>query len=194
MTLGYAAKKLNKSQANYSSGKGELCAIVEMLRHFRYHLQYGRFILRTDNSAARALKDSNDPTGMLARWRQRLAAFTFDAYHRAGTKHGNADGLSRIDFLTYNSEDDNDPFDEKTDRQYIFSLDRGTAHFNQSQITMADRQLTYAGSRPVFVQDGRRYVCQLSTLTEDSLGTTSDMSWSPEYTRQVQEEDEIVSP
>ena len=193
VTLGYAAKKLNKSQANYSSGKGELCAIVEMVKHFRYHLQYGRFILRTDNSAARALKDSNDPTGMLARWRQRLAAFTFDAYHRAGTKHGNADGLSRIDFLTYNSEDDNDPFDEKTDRQYIFSLDRGTARFNQSQITMADRQLTYAGSRPVFVQDGRQYVCQLSTLTEDSLGTTSDMSWSPEYTRQVQEEDDDIN-
>ena len=133
VTIGYAAKKLSKSQANYSSGKGELCAIVEMMKHFRYHLQLGKFILRTDSSAARALKDSNDPTGMLSRWRQRLAAFNFDAFHRAGSKHGNADGLSRIDFLTYNSEEDDDPFDEKTDRQYIFSMNNRKLDFSQER-------------------------------------------------------------
>ena len=202
VTIGYAAKKLSKSQASYSSGKGELCAIVMMMSHFRYHLHFGRFILRTDSSAARALKDSNDPTGMLARWRQRLAAFSFDAYHRAGAKHGNADGLSRIDFLSYNSDDDNDPFDEKTDRQYIFSINAGTgkAYLGAQYITRADKKRTFklnGKSVPVFRRkQGDLYMCSLrvlSTLTEDSTGTVTDVSWTPEYTKQIQEEDDDIN-
>ena len=212
VALGYAAKKLSKSQANYSSGKGELCAIVTMMKHFRYHLWLGKFILRTDSSAARALKNSNDPTGMLARWRQRLAAFTFDAFHRAGVKHGNADGLSRIDFLSYNSEEDDDPFDEKTDKQYLFSMQEKRInclvqkhlYFTPALVSPRER------SQGIMVPKRDRFLCNIktleeararrreksstiTTLTEESTGVATDMAWTTEYSRQVQEEDDDIS-
>ena len=122
--IGYAAKKLNQSQANYSAQKGELCAIIYMTAHFQFLLRYGKFEIRTDSTAAKALKTTHDPTGMMARWRQRMAQFDFDIYHRAGDKHGNADALSRVDFLKHDPEDDIDPFDEKMDRQTVFVITR----------------------------------------------------------------------
>ena len=121
--IGYASKKLNKSQANYSSPKGEICAILLMIDAFKYHLMIGKFLLRTDNIAARALKDNTAPTGYLSRWQARLANFDFVSTHRAGTKHGNADSLSRINHTSNRPEDNEDVFDEKTDRQYLFAID-----------------------------------------------------------------------
>ena len=120
--IGYAAKKLGKSQANYSAQKGELSAVIYMTDHFHYQLRFGKFIIRTDNTATKALKTTHDPTGMISRWRQRMAQFDFDIYHRSGEKHGNADALSRVDFLKHDPDDDIDPFDEKMDRQTVFSM------------------------------------------------------------------------
>ena len=125
--IGYASKKLNKSQANYSSPKGEICAILLMIDHYKYHLMIGKFLLRTDNIAARALKDNTGPTGYLSRWQARLANYDFTIVHRAGTKHGNADSLSRIKHTTNHPEDNADVFDEKTDRQYLFAIDEDEA-------------------------------------------------------------------
>ena len=123
-SIGYASKKLNKSQANYSSPKGEICAILLMMDHFKYHLMIGHFLLRTDSIAARALKENTtDPQGYLSRWKGRLANYDFTVIHRAGTKHGNADALSRINHTSNRPEDNEDVFDEKTDRQYLFAID-----------------------------------------------------------------------
>jgi hypothetical protein len=41
----YGAKKLSKSQANYSSNKGELTAIIHFLIAWKYYLQYRPFLL-----------------------------------------------------------------------------------------------------------------------------------------------------
>ena len=92
-----------------------------MIEAFRYFLLAGRFLIRTDNMAARALKDNMQPTGYLSRWRSRLASYDFELIHRAGTKHGNADSLSRISHAEPLTNDE-DVFDEKTDRQYLFSM------------------------------------------------------------------------
>ena len=40
------------------------------------------------------LKSFLDPTGMLARWLERLSAFNYTVIHRPGSSHANADGLS----------------------------------------------------------------------------------------------------
>ena len=36
-----------------------------------------------------------DPEGQTARWLKVMSTYTFEIQHRAGIKHGNADGLSR---------------------------------------------------------------------------------------------------
>ena len=38
--LAYSSKKLRKAQANYSSFKGELTAMLTFLRQWRYYLQW----------------------------------------------------------------------------------------------------------------------------------------------------------
>ena len=134
--IGYESKKLNDSQANYSSPKGEICAILLMIDHFRHHLLVGHFLLRTDSIAARALKENTtDPAGYLSRWKARLADYDFEIIHRAGTKHGNADALSRINHTSNHPEDNLDVFDEKTDRQYLFAIDEdGTKSSTRDEI------------------------------------------------------------
>ena len=73
--------------------------------------------------AARAIKHADDPPGMIQRWRQRLEAFNFDIIHRAGSRHGNADALSRCSHVKDNEPaDDVDVFDEETDRQHLHAI------------------------------------------------------------------------
>ena len=119
--IGYSSKKLNKSQQNYSSPKGELCSILLMIEKFKYYLLVGKFLIRTDNKACESLKHNLDPQGYLSRWKCRLASYQFDIVHRAGSKHSNADALSRIEHAEPLTESE-DVFDERTDRQYLFSI------------------------------------------------------------------------
>ena len=123
VAIGFAAKKLAKSQLNYSSTKGEICAILYFMRYFAYFLSNQKFLIRTDNVGARALKSSDDPPGMISRWRQRLQSFDYDIIHRAGSRHGNADALSRCPHIRENEPDDEvDVFDEDTDRQHMHAI------------------------------------------------------------------------
>jgi hypothetical protein len=92
----YGANKLSKLQANYSSNKGELTAIIHFLIAWKYYLQYRPFLLRTDHQSLTWIHTQDAPTGMIARWLV-LASFNFKVLHRAGTSHGNADALSRIE-------------------------------------------------------------------------------------------------
>ena len=94
--ISYGAKKLSKSQQNYPPTKGELCAVIYFMRHWRYYLAFRPFILRTDHKALSWIKTMDQPTGMIQRWLETLATFDFEVQHREGKKHGNADGLSRI--------------------------------------------------------------------------------------------------
>ena len=127
VALGYAAKKLSKSQLSYSSVKGEVCAVLFFMRYYAWFLLNQKFLVRTDNIGARALKnglrDVITPPGMAERWQLRLEAFDFDIVHRAGSRHGNADALSRCGHVKENEPDmDSDVFDEATDRQYLFGI------------------------------------------------------------------------
>ena len=123
VAIGYAAKKLGNSQLNYSSTKGEICAILYFMRYFSYFLTHNKFLIRTDNTGARALKHADDPPGMIQRWRQRLESFDFDIIHRAGSRHGNADALSRCSHVKENEPPDEvDVFDEDTDKQHMHAI------------------------------------------------------------------------
>jgi hypothetical protein len=78
--IAYGSRKLNKAETNYCVTDKELLA----LRHFvEYYPQY---------LPSTSLKE---PKGRIARWLEILSAFEFSIQHRPGSKHGNADGMSR---------------------------------------------------------------------------------------------------
>lgn len=215
--IGYASKKLSKSQANYSSPKGEISAILLMIEHFRYYLMVGHFILRTDNVAARALKDQSCPTGYWSRWKARLANFSFTPTHRSGTKHGNADSLSRISHTTNDPDENPDVFDEKTDRQYLFAIDSNSESgyssidedwtaaveldpWTEEEISSIEQQLESVSDRvgksqpwpyeSYEDQDEHDHGLEIDAIEEDKLGVpVHDNHWTPNQIRDMQEED-----
>lgn len=113
--IAYGAKKLSTSQANYPATKGELFAIIYFLRHWRYYLQWKRFILRTDHRALTWIRTMEAPSGMIARWLDTLANYDFEVRYRPGEKHGNADGLSRATHI-------NEAVPEETEPEAVGSL------------------------------------------------------------------------
>ena len=102
--IAYAARRLKQSESHYSSYKGELLALIFAIEQHKFFLTGRKFIVRTDNSALTWLKAQKDPKGLLLRWLRTLASYEFDVQHRAGTKHANADALSRAPHAPYLSE------------------------------------------------------------------------------------------
>ena len=161
VALGYAAKKLSKSQLNYSSVKGEVCAVLYFMRYYAWFLINQKFLVRTDNIGARALKNGLRefiaPPGMAERWQLRLEAFDFDIIHRAGSKHGNADALSRCGHVKDNEpEMEVDVFDEGRDKQYLFSIEsiEGHENWNATYISQVQDEDPEIGLIKKWVRDG----------------------------------------
>ena len=96
VVIAYGSKLTDKHQQNYPSTKGELFAGYYWMQKYRYYLAYGpQFKWRTDNAALQYNLNLKTPSMAVTNWRNCLADFNFSVEHRAGTKHANADGLSR---------------------------------------------------------------------------------------------------
>ena len=93
----YGARKLCKREKAYSSNKGEILAAVHFMKIWRYYLRHRPFILRTDHQALRWIHNMEEPSGMIQRWLDILSNYNFQVQFRKGSKHGNADHLSRCD-------------------------------------------------------------------------------------------------
>ena len=76
--------------------KGEVLALIWFLTHYWYFLLARPFIVRSDNAALQWLKNFKSPTGMILRWLETLAEYQFEVRYRPGSKHTNADSLSRV--------------------------------------------------------------------------------------------------
>jgi len=70
-------------------------AIIYSLRYFKQYLLGRRFVIRTDHSALTWLRRTPDPIGQQGRWLEIMEEFDFVIEHRPGSRHGNADALSR---------------------------------------------------------------------------------------------------
>ena len=96
VVIAYGSKKLNKSQRNYPSTKGELYAGIMWMDKYQYYLLHGpTFKWRTDNVAIKHVHTMEPKGAIVERWLDMLATYDFEVEHRAGTKHTNADALSR---------------------------------------------------------------------------------------------------
>ena len=96
VVIAYGSKKLNKSQRNYPSTKGELYAGIMWMDKYQYYLLHGpTFKWRTDNVALKHVCTMEPKGAIVERWLDMLATYDFEVEHRAGTKHTNAGALSR---------------------------------------------------------------------------------------------------
>lgn len=96
--IAYGSKTLNDAQVNYCTTKRELYAVFYFCCHkFRHYLAMRDFDVRTDHAALTWLQNFEGDCGLTNRWKVGLSQFgrglTID--HRAGSKHGNADAMSR---------------------------------------------------------------------------------------------------
>lgn len=98
----YYSKTFNKAEQNYCVTRRELLAVVKAVKHFQPYLLGRRFTLRTDHASLKWLMNFREPEGQVARWIQRLQEYDFEIIHRPGTRHVNADALSRRPCTTSN--------------------------------------------------------------------------------------------
>lgn len=93
--VSYYSKTLAPVQRNYCVTRRELLAVVKAVTHFKPYLYGRQFTVRTDHASLIWLFRRSEPSDQIARWLEILSEFKFQIIHRAGKKHGNADGLSR---------------------------------------------------------------------------------------------------
>ena len=126
-------RKTTQGESNYPPWKGELSAMVYGIRKAEHILRYRPFIANTDASALVHLKRLKALTGLLARWMQELQTYTFEVKHRPGVENGNADGVSRCDYLPEEEPEDwdagmvaevSEEVDRDLDRTVIISAQR----------------------------------------------------------------------
>ena len=92
----FASRTLTKAEHRYCATRRKMLAWVWAIRYLRSHL-YGRmFTVRTDHNSLKWLQNFRDLEGQLAQWLEVLAECQFTVEHRPGSKHVNADALSRI--------------------------------------------------------------------------------------------------
>lgn len=93
--VAYGSRCLNKQERNYCTTRKEMLAVVFFTRQFRHFLLGRHFTVRTDHQSLRWLQNFREPEGQVARWQEQLQEFDFDCVHRPGSRHSNADSLSR---------------------------------------------------------------------------------------------------
>jgi hypothetical protein len=106
--VAFFSKKFGKAERNWSSTELEAIGIIRALDHFRPYIHGQDFKLRTDNAACMWSWLKRQVKGKLARWAARLAEWEgyMEVEHRAGKKHGNADGFTRADHGEPDEESD----------------------------------------------------------------------------------------
>ena len=94
--IAYASKTFDAAERMYCTTRKELAAVIYALKMFRHYVVGGvLFLLRTDHGALTSLFKTPEPIQQQARYLNFLADYNFEIQHRAGSQHGNSDGLSR---------------------------------------------------------------------------------------------------
>jgi len=106
VVLAYASRTLSKPESNYDVTRRELLAVVYGLKVYRQYLLGREFVIRTDHSALQSLRKTPEPIGQQARWQSFIEQFSFTITYRPGTRHGNADALSRRPIVEEESDND----------------------------------------------------------------------------------------
>ncbi len=96
--IAYFSAALNKTEKKWSTFDREFYAIIASVRRFKHYLRDSKFTIITDHRpllAVRKLDLNTDLTGKRTRWALELDPLDFEIIHKSGSKHANADSLSR---------------------------------------------------------------------------------------------------
>ncbi len=93
--VAYGSRSLSSVERKYTVTERECLAVLFGVKIFRPYVYGTRFTVVTDHGSLTWLFKLRDPEGRLGRWSLKLQGMDMKIEHRAGTKHGNADGLSR---------------------------------------------------------------------------------------------------
>ena len=111
--IAYASRKLSKAEKNYTQIQKEALAILYGIQKFRQYLLGRKFNLITDHKPlltifhpAKGIPET--AASRLQRWAIILSAYDFVVQYKLTTKHGNADGLSRLPLNITEQDDQSD--------------------------------------------------------------------------------------
>ena len=93
--IAYASRTYSQSESRYCITRRELLGLIFGLKKFREYLIGRQFTLRTEQAPLLSIKANPNPSSQMLRWMDFLQEFLFQIVHRPGTRHQNADGLSR---------------------------------------------------------------------------------------------------
>jgi len=128
------------------------------MEYFRQYLLRREFKVRTDHAALSWLRSTPELIGQKARWLEQMEEFSFTVEHRAGTKHGNADEMSRRPCTRRNCA-----------CKYVQFLDDGFPVFSGP----ADQSSTLA-ARHVSMQGDQRETNNRDSVTQELACHTPD--------------------
>jgi hypothetical protein len=168
--VAYMSKALGKHEKLYCVTRKELLAVITALKHFHPYLYGQEILLRTDNAAVSWMRNLKNPTGQVARWLQEIETYHLVVTHRAGSKHQNADALSRSPCKACTKQEENDQAEESDDD----SADQPTIQYNVVRVTTRGQS-----------KDSSQDLCTTMGLMEH---------WQPTEIRQQQLEDTNIGP
>ena len=201
--IAYMSKALNKHETSYCTTRKELLAVVVALKNFHPYL-YGReILLRTDNAAVSWMRNLKEPTGQVARWLQILGTYDLKVIHRPGSKHTNADALSRNPCKACLRQETLNTLDQSADKD-----DKETDKVVSEMADKTTEQTDKKDEQPVCTPDHRDDTCQeqsaavraitRSKQTKDQEGLKNNFlflnGWQPLEIRQQQLADNIIGP
>jgi len=120
--IAYGGRGLRKSEINWSISELECLAIIEGTRNYHTYLASRPFCIVTDHVSLTYLKTLKAGRGRLQRWALHLQGYNFTVRYKAGKTLTSADGLSRRDYPTPESEMENDD-DVLDDSNFIAHID-----------------------------------------------------------------------
>jgi len=92
----YASRTLRPAEKNYGVTELETLAVVEFVKLFRPYLYQQDVTVVTDHQAVKSVLEKSNVNPRIARWGLSLSGVNLTVVPRKGTKHSNADALSRL--------------------------------------------------------------------------------------------------
>ena len=93
--IAYASRTLSKSQQRYCTTYRELLAVITFIKLFRHYFWGRKFVVMSDHSSLKWLRNLKNSEGMIARWLTVLSTYAFSNEFRRDSLHTNADSMSR---------------------------------------------------------------------------------------------------
>ena len=150
----YASRLLKGAEKHYSATERECLVVVWGIKEFHTYLYGVKFTVVTDHVALKWLMNISEPNGRLARWSIYLQAYDFQIVHRQGSRHCNADAISRpvLSCRTVMENDKNTEENNESNKyidiymdealQYYLKFGRHKRGLSNKQVKRVEKQIT----------------------------------------------------